>query len=494
LEKESFSSLSRRQCLLRTVDRISSWRAANIDPRTDRFSLPPLPFTPCTLSIVVLKKWLSAMATTEVILVNDSDSTIALVNTSECQKDNKKSTYQGKPSYWKTTPPEVGSSSTIKPNEELSVGSIASVIFFDSPSWIYFSYADDTSKVYQVFADLKWKGGVLAQIGPYNSTSTEDNPMPSGVRVDCIDYSYNSTKRLPEVRIHIPPRRFWDFPPVDPKKAVAQTDSKQTEHVVSILVSAALSTIITTCFLLPPAGLAAITLAGRIAIGSTAVQGVLGLFTSNGSFSTSAGNVALGPTDAYNINRLALEEFKTDSFRVRLEAMQKRLHHANDNDDIAHRMTAIAQEVDRILHNSKEQISIDGWLLDEIKLCLAVFDEIVDPKGPFQVDLLPCLSQNLSTSSSVPSKPRMSLGLAGLTMTLNAYTFGCTLRSFLALDTNSQSESSKLAKELTRYSAETAIENIQTKVGGACPAHMCTLRRSDVAMPSSRTLPMQIGS
>lgn len=426
------------------------------------------------------------MATTEVILVNDSDSLITLVNTSECQKGNKNSTYQGKPSYWKTPPPDVGPLATIKPHEELSVGSLASVFYFDSPSWIYFSYVGYTSE-YQVFADLRWKGGILAQIGPYDSTSTEDNPMPSGARVDCIEYGYN---HLPWVRIHIPPRRFWDFPPVDPKKAVAQTKSEQTEQVVSILVGAALSTIIATCGVLPPAGLAAITLAERIAIGSTAVQGILGLFTSNGS---NAGDIAFGPADAYNVNRLALEEFRTDSFRVLLDAMQKRLHHANDNDDVAHRMTAIAQEVEKILHDSKDQITIDGWLLDQIKLCLGVFNEIVEPKGPFQVNLLPCLDQDLPTSTLMPSKPRMSLGLAGLTMTLNAYTFGCTLRSFLALDTDPQSESSKMAQDLTRYSADTVIASLP-KVCGADPAHACTSSQSDLIMLSPGSLPTQIGS
>jgi hypothetical protein len=409
------------------------------------------------------------MATTEVILVNDSPSSIFLVHTSECQKDNKKSTYQGKPSYWKTPPPNEGDENAIiKPNSEQSIGSLDSIFYFDSPSWIYFRYAEDATKTYQVYADLRWKGGILAQIGPYKSQSTEDDPMPGGAKLECIEYSFGAgpKKDLPLVRIHIPPRRFWDFPPVDPKKAVAQTDSKSTEQIVMILAGAALSTIITTCFLLPPAGLAAITVAGRVAIGATAVQGVLGLFTSNGSYSKTAGNMALGPADAYRIDRLVLDEFKNDSFRTELDDMQRHLRHSTDNDDIAHRMTEIAKSVDEIIRESKGKISIQGAVLDKIKLCLKVVDGIVDRDSSFQKALRPCLDKTLSKETDLPSQSRMSLALAGLTMTLNAYTLGYTLRSFLALDTDSQSESSKLAKELIQYSAEAVIAYMPDQVRG----------------------------
>jgi hypothetical protein len=410
------------------------------------------------------------MATTEVILVNDSPSSIFLVHTSECQKDNKKSTYQGKPSYWKTTPPNEGEeNSIIKSKSEQSIGFLDSVFYFDSPSWVYFRYADDPTKTYQVYADLRWSGGILAQVGPYKSESTEADPMPGGAKLECIEYSAGAgpKKDLPLVRIHIPPRRLWDFPPVDPKKAVAQTDSKSTEQIAMILAGAALSTIITTCFLLPPAGLAAISVAGRVAIGATAVQGVLGLFTSNGSYSKTAGNMALGPADAYRIDRLALDEFKNDSFRVELDSMQGKLRHSTDNDDIAHRMTEIAHIVDKLIRDSKGgPISIQGTVLDKIKLCLETVDGIVNGDKAFQKALRPCLDKTLSKDTDLPSQSRMSLALAGLTMTLNAYTLGYTLRSFLAVDTDPQSEASKLARDLIQFSAEAVIKYMPEQVRG----------------------------
>ncbi|KAF2999461.1 hypothetical protein E8E13_008122 [Curvularia kusanoi] len=403
------------------------------------------------------------MATTEVFIVNDSDSAITLINTSECQRDDKKSAFKGKPSYWRSLPPKAGF--RVEPHDTQNVGTIESIYYFDSASWIYFSYAEDTSeRKYQVFADLKWKGGVLAQIGPYVSTSTEDNPMPGGSRDECIEYTYRGPKGLPRVYVHIPPQSFWDFLPTDTEKAAAARSSKQVQQITSVLVGTALSTIITTCSLVPPAGLAAITLAGKITIGATAVQGLLGLFTDNDGFDSNARNATMGPMDAYSMNRLALDEFRNDAFRIKLEDMQKHFHRDKDNNDFAHEMVVIAQEVDKKIQRSKDGISIDGSLLESIKMRLSLLDQIVDPDGAFQTDLGPCLNQSLSTSTSIPSKMRMSLGIAGLSMTLNAYTFGCTLRSFLELDTDPHSKSRELAEKAERYTAARAVDYMQTKI------------------------------
>ncbi|KAK0545131.1 hypothetical protein OC846_003764 [Tilletia horrida] len=406
----------------------------------------------------------------QLTLVNDSNSTISLVNTSECQPGRPNSTYKGKPSYWQQPPPDVSSSTTLKPGDTLVLGVMETIAWFDSPSWIYFQYDEDgpptsTSPKFQIFI-LMQRHGHTGRVGKFDGSSTEDNPMPSGHRLSSIQYCHRLAQNW--IRVHVPPRKFWDFPLMaDGSANELKAHSKQTEQVVMILVGAALSTVVTTCFLIPPVGgIAAIGTAGQIAIGTTFVQGILGLFTGlGGGFDKAASNIAFGPSDLYDVSRLALETWTRDSFRSQLHEKQKLLHHVDDTDDVAHRMTEIAKAIDTLLHSSTEHITIHEKLYNDIKLTLQTLNEIVDPNGSFQTALTLCLSQAVDNIPQTgPSKPNMGLGLAGLAMTLNAYTFGHVLRKFLLLDTDPESKSAVLAATLDLYKAESIITHTGSKV------------------------------
>jgi hypothetical protein len=378
-------------------------------------------------------------APAKIVFVNESGEKVKLVHTSACNDDST-CAYQGKQSYWKTEPPHAGTE--IGPGASLDVGVLDQVAYWDSPCWIYVAYLDTSGVTLQVFADMKGptlpKRGIWIRIGAYDTKSTESTPMPSGWRMELVSYdlSTNPTSN----KVYIPPAQSWAFVKAPPVAASADSNALAAD-----ILNIVLSTAITACFVIPSplsplaGAAAAISTAGKTAISLTALQGVIGLFNSGSGKQQVA--AAFGPAQAYSASRLALEEWTKNSLRLQMEVAQSFYQNAVGGMNV--KMKSIATRVDKLIEASQDSpaggsISFDAGLEADIESCMVFFHGITNADGGFRSAIYECLDTKTGSPGASgalehapPDKVKFALGLAGMSMTLNAYFNGCLLRSFI---------------------------------------------------------------
>lgn len=401
------------------------------------------------------------MRPAEIIIQNDSDQSVVLVHTS-LANEGETNAYGGKPSYWKTTPPNAGT--RIESGKSLSAGIMDSVTYLDSPSWIFVQYEGTDNTILQVFVDMKGpdlylEKGIWVDIGPYDPNSTESNPVPKGKRMELIVYDLDKDPNS-VVTVHIPPAESWTYlvpPPAPPP-------DKTGETIVSVL-NAAVSTLITVCFVIPPAAeigaaLQLMSTGGRAAVALTAAQGVLGVMTAPDHPSIPP---AFGPKQAYAANKLAQKEWTENKLRLQMDDKQASFRHESDQGGIESRLRSVASRVRKQLETSNT-VNFEADLLEDTTQCLDFFKSITKEDMPFQKALLPCLDLKPSTDAPTapPDKIKLALGLAGLSMTLGAYSNGYALRSFIRAASNAKELEEKLA--LSHFDADRVHDYFETKV------------------------------
>lgn len=397
----------------------------------------------------------------DIILQNDSKSAVKLIHTSPCLPDEK-CTYQGKTGYWKTAPPEAGT--VIEAGAKQNIGTMDTVTWWDSPSWIYLQYASGPQTKLQVFVDMKGPAeGIWAHIDPYDPASTEDTPYPQNDRIELVTYDF-STRPNWTVTVHVPVQETWQYP-----KAMDKQQDTSSSSWTSGFVNAALSTLITVCFVIPPAAeigvaLSAISAAGKAAIALTAAQGILSVATSHGSAYVPA---AFGANDAYASIVSALNKERVKHLKDAMDDVQSQYKHSEDSGGLISKLRSISAKVKNQLTKSNTVDFGDAILKADTAQCLDLLDQITNPAGPFQVALQACLNSKPSDAlpGAPPDRVQISLAIAGLCMTFNAFADGYAIRSY----TQASPDAEKLATEwkLGRYDADSIYSYLSSKLDQA---------------------------
>jgi hypothetical protein len=389
----------------------------------------------------------------QLTLFNDSESKIRLVHT-EASTGDAQSTLRGERERWLKPPPPANEAQYIEPSKSYEIGTIDYVSFLGSPHfhWVYFSYEDDPSVVVQIGVVQRPTAGIWVSIGPFDASSEGDASsnekfMPKGERPELIEYT--DMKSIPaRVTIHAPTSGSWSYvkknpsPSVDPKQAeVAQTALK--------LVDGALSTLITTCFVVPE------MLPGAVPL--TVVQALLHM--ANTPASEEQRGKAFGAKDAFSAAKLANLETSLDNLRAQMDNASAAYN--ADNGGINSVMTSITKRIDDEQHKTGD-IVFDDSLKADIKDCFELFTNIAGKSSPFQTSLVNCLDvKAVASQTDPPSKMRLALEIAGICMTMNAFLHGFTLRSFILVEKNKWHPENV---DLDRFRAESLIRYVSEKV------------------------------
>lgn len=257
-----------------------------------------------------------------------------------------------------------------------------SVTYLDSPLWIFVQYEGTDNTILQLFVDMTGpdlypEKGIWVDIGPYDLNSTESNPVPKGLRMDLIVYDLDKDPNS-MVTVHIPPAESWTYlvpPPAPPP-------DKTGEAIVYVL-NAAVSTLITVCFVIPPAAeigaaLQLMLTGGRAAVALTAAQGILGVLTAPDHPSIPP---AFGPKRAYAANKLALKEWTENKLRLQMDDKQAGFRRESDQGGIEARLRSVASRVRKQLETSNI-INFKGDLLEDTTQCLDFFKSITKEDMP----------------------------------------------------------------------------------------------------------------
>ncbi|KAK9760603.1 hypothetical protein K7432_015217 [Basidiobolus ranarum] len=393
----------------------------------------------------------------KITLCNQSGDIIRLIhtNSSNAGADNVLS---GKSSYWTTQLPSAGT--TIKNGESLDIGIIDSIILFESTTWLYFTYNNDPTVKIQIYVQMK-TDGVWVSVGLYNSASNDDNPMPYGNRMELVTYDFttNPTSNI----VYAPPSNSWST------KVPAPTVDRSSE-VSSGIINMFLATAITACFVIPSpvsaiaAGVEAVSLlaqlrtiysatstAHKLAVALTAAQGMYGMM--NTFEGKKLREKAFGAIEAFETNTLSMHEWQKSELRMQMQ--DTTAWYTNPQTGYNVLLTSIAKRVNQQLPG---KVVFDDALVADTIRCFDFYETITASNSNFQKALTSCLNMDTLTSSGLtpPDKIALALGIAAISMTINAYCNGFLLRTFVLTDENNWT--SQKIPHVDKYDAEHLID------------------------------------
>lgn len=393
----------------------------------------------------------------QITLANEGECAIRLVHT-EASSGDDQSVIQGESSRWIIAPSPADKAVPIEPGKSSDIGTVGDVCFGGSSHfhWVYFCYDDDTTTIVQIGVIQRPSGGIWVQVGPFDTKSKSDSDaneefMPKGTRPELVEYTDMSS--IPaKVTIHVPARLSWKYFTQTPSTTFDLERAKAVQVALEV-IDGALSTLLTTCFVVPKMLPWAVPLGG--------VQALLHLMTS--SASENQRSKAFGAEGAFTATRLALLDSSLDSLRGQMDNVSAQYNAKVGG--INSVMTSIAKRIDGQQHKTGE-IVFDESLQADIMTCFSLFMQITDGNGQFQTDLLNCLNAKaVASDPAPPSKLRLALGIAAICITMNAHLYSFTLRSFILVEKNQWRPN----VDLDRFSAESLLLYVSAKVSTHLP-------------------------
>ena len=344
---------------------------------------------------------------------------------------------------WLQGPPKVGES--IPPSTELVVGKLDTTYWFHDHI-IFLAFAAYPDIVLAVSVATYASGNVRFSVDRYL-------PKDSGYngRADLVALEGETGT----ITFRIPGPDYW----LSEKRANEAYDGTRDDGAEDVvlagkIVDTALGTLITTCFVVPGWGGAA--------VGLTLLEGIL--------------HLALSPASAQQLT--AITQFKAlldsnmklfqqqhfDELQAEMETATNLF--AEEQFGTNKTFTDICKHID----GQKDKFSFNDGLKKSIERCLNDLAKVVADQSGFQKALEQCLGVMSKASNAYenPSKARLAMVFAAISMTMNAYALGTTLCAFVKAESSGWCPASTaLMPKIDIFSPEKILSWMLAQVSGA---------------------------
>lgn len=348
-----------------------------------------------------------------IVIQNASNEMLHFFHTDACVSEKTSCVNREYHGYWLQGPPKVGD--TIAPNTDFSVGKldVTSATYYYTT---FFSFATHPDIVLAVTVTTYSSGNVYIQADRYLPSESGYNGRADLVTVEPMQST---------VTIRIPGPAYW----LSAKRAYEAYDGTYNDGTYNDgsgdlefadIIGKALGTLITTYFVVPGWGIAA--------VGLTLVEGILNLVLSPASIRQ---RTAVTQFKAFlNSNMQLFKQQRFDYLRAMMDTASNNFEEENLGTNA--QFTNIYERIDGL----KNKLSFDDELKDSITACLKDLAQVVSEQSPFQQALEECLGVMSQASDAFenPSQSRLALVFAATSMTMNAYALATILCTFIKVE------------------------------------------------------------